>query len=210
MDGPGGIGAVALIGVFAVVGGACRSAAGGERGGVRPTSPAGTLTGGGTVVVVPTGSQVMRLTFTTGGAPVSAEVGPGGSSAAFPLLAYRQFCEDVHVEDFGLVQPRLVVDIRLADGRAETLRIGATNFTGGGTYVAEAASNCVALVTTSSVHRLAALAGEAAAAPFRPVAETRPPIEQERPAPDPAATWVEQSRRAQARTAPWEKGGSLE
>lgn len=154
------------------------------------------------MVVVPSGSQVMRLAFTTGGAPASAEVGPGGSSAAFPLLAYRQFCEDVHGEDFGLVQPRLVVDLRLADGRTETLRIGATNFTGGGTYVAEVGSNCVALVTTSSVHRLAALAGEAAAAPFRPVADTRPPIEQERPAPDPAATWVEQSRRAQARTAP--------
>jgi hypothetical protein len=197
--GPVRIGAAAAVGVLAVVSGACRSSEDGRPAAARPTPAAG-----GTVVVVPGGAQVTTLTFATGASRGPVEVAPEssrGGTAAFPLLAYRRFC-DVHPEDYGLVPPRLVVGLRLVDGRSEALRFGAVSFTGGGTYVLEPDSGCVALVTTSSVHQLARLAGDAAAAPFRSPADTRPAMDQEQPSPDPAAAWVDQARRAQTRSVP--------
>jgi hypothetical protein len=158
--------------------------------------------GGGTVVIVPGGAQVTKLTFATGGAGSETDLGEAGrtaSTAAFPLLAYRQFCGDVHLDEFGLAPPRMAVTVRKADGGMESLLVGSPNFTGGGTYAHEDGSSCVDLVTTSSVHTLARLAGEAAAAPFGPAPQARPRVEGERPGPDPADPWVEQVRRDQAR-----------
>ena len=115
----------------------------------------------------------------------------------------------MHPDEFGLVSPRLTVDVRLADGRTESLRVGAPNFTGGGTYVLEPESACVDLVTTSSVQGLARLAGATAADSFRPPpppaaaegqAGAGPPKEVQTPDPDPTDPWVEQVKRAQARS----------
>jgi hypothetical protein len=147
------------------------------------------------VVVVPSGSQVTRLNAT--------ELDDGirtASAAAFPLLAYRRFCDGVPLEEFGLAAPRLTIGVHRVDGRTASLLIGAANFTGGGTYVLEQGSPCVDLVTTSSVRALARLGGEASAAPFGPPPQaTGPAGDAGRPEPDPAAPWVDQARREQAR-----------
>ena len=148
------------------------------------------------MVVVPGGAQVTRLDAT--------ELGDGirtASTRVFPLLAYRRFCDGVSPDEFGLAPPRLTIGVRLIDGRTTSLLIGAANFTGGGTYALESGSSCVDLVTTSSVHALARLGGDALAAPFRsPLKAGGPTGGNERPEPDPAAPWVEQVRREQART----------
>jgi len=169
------------------------------------------------VVVVPEGSQVTSVTVAApepGPAPAGSPPPAGrttalgeaaeiGSTTAFPLVAYRRFCDGVSPGEFGLAAPRLTVDVRLPDGRTETLRVGAANFTGGGTYVLDPGSACVDLVTTSSAQGLARLAGGDAADSFRPPPPPSSPSGQAdgpQPEPDPTALWVEQVKRAQSRS----------
>lgn len=189
-----------VVFLFAFVVGGCREF--GRDGKAATTAP-----GGGTVVVVPGGAQVTKLSFWAGASADLGEAARSASGAVFPLLAYRRFCGVEHPDEFGLAPPRLGVAIRGPDGRPGSLLVGAVNFTGGGTYVLEGDSPCVDLVTTSSILRLARLAGEEAAAPFQPPPQAGRPGEGPRPDPGPAEPWVEQVRREQARKGTATSGG---
>jgi hypothetical protein len=124
------------------------------------------------VALVPQGSEVRALTLFSNGAVVFhrelQQDELSGTGAAFPLVAYRHFCEGIRPEAFGLDQPRLRAVIRQPGGEPSELLVGSANFTRGGTYVAEPGSPCVYLVTASDIHRLAGSAGEELAAPFAP------------------------------------------
>src|SRR5581483_10777622 len=186
--------------VVAALAGGC-GPSGREDAAVRPEP------GGGTVVVIPAGSQVTSLMIGPGEAGRTTALGQAAqveSATAFPLVAYRRFCDGVSPAEFGLAEPRLTVDVRLPDGRPETLRVGGANFTGGGTYVLEPGSSCVDLVTTSSAQGLARLAGGNAADSFRPPPRLAPSppgqADGPPPEPDPTAPWVEQVKRTQSRS----------
>jgi hypothetical protein len=154
-------------------------------------------------VLVPKGSEVRTLTVFSGGAVsfhrVVQKDEPSAAGVAFPLVAYRHFCEDVRPDEFGLDQPRLRVAIGRASGESRDLLVGSANFTGGGIYASEPGSPCVYLVTASDIHRLARLAGEDVAAPFAPPPkpELAPGEDGDQARPDP---WVEQTERHDART----------
>lgn len=126
--------------------------------------PALTIVGGG--------AEVTALTWAPAGQPPATTSTEGipaiDRKGAFPLMAYRELCGDVRPSDMGLAAPRLRVAVGGPGGASHEVAFGAPNFNGAGIYTSVAGSRCVYLVTASSVRRIAALAGEEAAAAFQP------------------------------------------
>lgn len=151
------------------------------------------------VELVPEGAELTGVSFTSraGEQVARAEDLRFEDKAPFlPLIAYRQFCDGVVLDEFGLAEPPLRVTARTPD-RTVGLAFGNTNFTGAGTYATRQDSGCVYLVTTSSVHLMAQLAGQEAASLFVP--PPKPEVNEDPGAgetPKPVVhPWVEQAKR---------------